>query len=137
MSHTVGAHSLSSLINFFKIDQPDCMSFACPVTASPFCLGSCLFQAVCCSDFVHCCPHGKKCNLAAQTCDDPSGSPSEPWLKKVPAVPREGKLPGDVTCDPTYMCPDNTTCCKTASGDWACCPLPEVGTERCGYYCCG
>uniref|UniRef100_A0A4W5L7V5 Granulins domain-containing protein n=1 Tax=Hucho hucho TaxID=62062 RepID=A0A4W5L7V5_9TELE len=94
-------------------------------------------QAVCCSDFVHCCPQGTKCNLAAQRCDDPSGSLSEPWLKKVPAVPREGKLPGDVTCDPTHTCPDNNTCCKTASGAWACCPLPEVGTKRCGYYSCG
>ncbi|KAM9472077.1 granulin a isoform 2-T7 [Salvelinus alpinus] len=93
-------------------------------------------QAVCCSDLVHCCPHGKKCNLAAQTCDDPSGSPSEPWLKKVPAVPREGKLPGDVTCDPTHVCPDNTTCCKTASGDWSCCPLPEAVCCEDHEHCC-
>ncbi|XP_064843790.1 progranulin-like isoform X2 [Oncorhynchus masou masou] len=93
-------------------------------------------QAVCCSDFVHCCPHGKKCNQAAQTCDDPSGSPSEPWLKKVPAVPREGKVPGDVTCDPTHVCPDNTTCCKTASGGWACCPLPEAVCCEDHEHCC-
>uniref|UniRef100_A0A8C7CLP7 Granulin a n=1 Tax=Oncorhynchus kisutch TaxID=8019 RepID=A0A8C7CLP7_ONCKI len=93
-------------------------------------------QAVCCSDFVHCCPHGKKCNLAAQTCDDPSGSPSEPWLKKVPAVPREGKLPGDVTCDPTHVCPDNTTCCKTVSEGWACCPLPEAVCCEDHEHCC-
>ncbi|XP_029505942.1 progranulin-like [Oncorhynchus nerka] len=93
-------------------------------------------QAVCCSDFVHCCPHGKKCNQAAQTCDDPSGSPYEPWLKKVPAVPREGKLPGDVTCDPTHVCPDNTTCCKTASGGWACCPLPEAVCCEDHEHCC-
>ncbi|XP_038836863.1 progranulin-like isoform X2 [Salvelinus namaycush] len=93
-------------------------------------------QAVCCSDLVHCCPHGKKCNQAAQTCDDPSGSASEPWLKKVPAVPREGKLPGDVTCDPTHVCPDNTTCCKTASGDWACCPLPEAVCCEDHEHCC-
>ncbi|XP_045069369.1 progranulin-like isoform X2 [Coregonus clupeaformis] len=93
-------------------------------------------QAVCCSDFIHCCPHGKKCNLAAQTCDDTSGSPSEPWLKKVPAVPREGNLPGNVTCDPTHMCPDNTTCCKTASGDWACCPMPEAVCCEDHEHCC-
>ncbi|XP_036794568.1 progranulin isoform X4 [Oncorhynchus mykiss] len=93
-------------------------------------------QAVCCSDFIHCCPHGKKCNQAAQTCDDPSGSPSEPWLKKVPAVLREGKLPGDVTCDPTHVCPDNTTCCKTASGGWACCPLPEAVCCEDHEHCC-
>ncbi|CAB1342043.1 unnamed protein product [Coregonus sp. 'balchen'] len=94
------------------------------------------YFAVCCSDFIHCCPHGKKCNLAAQTCDDTSGSPSEPWLKKVPAVPREGNLPGNVTCDPTHMCPDNTTCCKTASGDWACCPMPEAVCCEDHEHCC-
>uniref|UniRef100_A0A4W5LII3 Granulins domain-containing protein n=1 Tax=Hucho hucho TaxID=62062 RepID=A0A4W5LII3_9TELE len=112
------------------------MYFLCPVTTSPFCLGSSLFQAVCCSDFVHCCPQGTKCNLAAQRCDDPSGSLSEPWLKKVPAVPREGKLPGDVTCDPTHTCPDNNTCCKTASGAWACCPLPEAVCCEDHEHCC-
>uniref|UniRef100_A0A3Q3LAT3 Granulins domain-containing protein n=1 Tax=Labrus bergylta TaxID=56723 RepID=A0A3Q3LAT3_9LABR len=27
-------------------------------------------EAVCCEDFIHCCPKGKKCNVAAGTCDD-------------------------------------------------------------------
>ncbi|KAI5097031.1 granulin-a isoform 2 precursor, partial [Silurus meridionalis] len=64
--------------------------------------GCCPFpQAVCCEDFIHCCPHGKKCNLAAQTCDDPFGS--VPWLKKVPSrsfdgqkVPESKRMSSDI-----------------------------------------
>ena len=26
-------------------------------------------QATCCSDHLHCCPHGYKCNMVAKTCD--------------------------------------------------------------------
>uniref|UniRef100_A0AAY5F1U1 Granulins domain-containing protein n=1 Tax=Electrophorus electricus TaxID=8005 RepID=A0AAY5F1U1_ELEEL len=86
-------------------------------------------QAVCCEDFIHCCPQGKKCNLAAQTCDDPLGS--VPWLKKEPTRPIKGqKVPetkgSDVPCNDTVACLDGTTCCKTAQGDWACCPIPKV-----------
>uniref|UniRef100_A0A3B1JDH6 Granulin a n=1 Tax=Astyanax mexicanus TaxID=7994 RepID=A0A3B1JDH6_ASTMX len=83
-------------------------------------------QAVCCDDFIHCCPHGKKCNLAAGTCEDPSGS--VPWMKKVPSRPIKGKkLPEtkDVPCNDTVACPDETTCCKNVKGGWNCCPLPQ------------
>ena len=44
-------------------------------------------QAVCCEDFIHCCPKGKTCNLAAQTCDDDTHS--VPWVQKVPTKPRQ------------------------------------------------
>ncbi|XP_028978944.2 granulin a isoform X2 [Esox lucius] len=93
-------------------------------------------EAVCCDDFIHCCPHGKICNLPAQTCEDPSGKSSEPWLEKVPAVPQKVKRPADVPCDPSHKCPDNTTCCKTETGDWACCPLPEAVCCEDHVHCC-
>uniref|UniRef100_A0AAQ5YRI6 Granulins domain-containing protein n=1 Tax=Amphiprion ocellaris TaxID=80972 RepID=A0AAQ5YRI6_AMPOC len=81
-------------------------------------------QAVCCDDHIHCCPHGTVCNLAAETCDDPSGSsPSLRWLAKVSAVTSQAK---DEKCDKQTMCPGGTTCCKKNSGQWACCPLPQV-----------
>ncbi|KAL0993328.1 hypothetical protein UPYG_G00106180 [Umbra pygmaea] len=83
-------------------------------------------EAVCCEDHIHCCPKDTICNLPAQTCDSPYGKPSEPWLEKFPAVPRKVKIPGDVACNTTYSCPDGNTCCKTETGDWACCPLPEA-----------
>uniref|UniRef100_A0A3B4DG06 Granulins domain-containing protein n=1 Tax=Pygocentrus nattereri TaxID=42514 RepID=A0A3B4DG06_PYGNA len=96
-------------------------------------------EAVCCDDFVHCCPHGKKCNVAAGTCEDPSGS--EPWLEKKPSLPIRGrKLPktkgADVPCNDTAACPDGDTCCKNAQGDWKCCPLPEAVCCDDFVHCC-
>uniref|UniRef100_A0A3B4XZP2 Granulins domain-containing protein n=1 Tax=Seriola lalandi dorsalis TaxID=1841481 RepID=A0A3B4XZP2_SERLL len=31
-----------------------------------------------------------------------------------------------IPCNDTVGCADETTCCKTKDGGWACCPLPEV-----------
>uniref|UniRef100_A0A665TPF0 Granulins domain-containing protein n=1 Tax=Echeneis naucrates TaxID=173247 RepID=A0A665TPF0_ECHNA len=81
-------------------------------------------EAVCCEDHVHCCPKGKKCNLAAQTCED--NTCSIPWFKKMPTFPRQSVQQQNVPCDATTSCPDDSTCCKTNEGGWACCPLPEV-----------
>ncbi|XP_078124936.1 granulin a isoform X1 [Sander vitreus] len=101
-------------------------------------------EAVCCEDLIHCCPKGKKCNLAAQTCEDDTCS--VPWLEKVPTIPRQGaKVPaiprqgaqvGDVSCDSTSSCPDGTTCCKTTTGTWACCPLPQAVCCEDHEHCC-
>uniref|UniRef100_A0AAY5EDR9 Granulins domain-containing protein n=1 Tax=Electrophorus electricus TaxID=8005 RepID=A0AAY5EDR9_ELEEL len=35
-------------------------------------------------------------------------------------------LGSDVPCNDTVACLDGSTCCKTAQGDWACCPIPKV-----------
>ncbi|XP_051796967.1 granulin a isoform X4 [Acanthochromis polyacanthus] len=91
-------------------------------------------EAVCCEDFVHCCPKGKKCNLEAQTCDD--GFSSVPWAKKVPSIPRSDVQVKDIPCDDTVGCPDGTTCCKTKEGGWACCPLPEAVCCEDFVHCC-
>uniref|UniRef100_A0A8C7YJ17 Granulin a n=1 Tax=Oryzias sinensis TaxID=183150 RepID=A0A8C7YJ17_9TELE len=81
-------------------------------------------EAVCCEDFIHCCPKGQTCNLAAQTCDGDGGS--VPMLEKVPSFSNMSVKMEDVPCDGSTACPDQTTCCKTQEGGWACCPLPEV-----------
>ncbi|KAB5553606.1 hypothetical protein PHYPO_G00040500 [Pangasianodon hypophthalmus] len=96
-------------------------------------------QAVCCEDFIHCCPHGKKCNLAAGSCDDPSGS--VPWLKKEPSRPIGGQKlletkVSDVPCDDTVACPDGTTCCKNEQGGWGCCPMPQAVCCEDFIHCC-
>ncbi|KAI5097065.1 granulin-a isoform X1 [Silurus meridionalis] len=96
-------------------------------------------QAVCCEDFIYCCPQGKKCNHETQSCDDPSGS--VPWLKKVPSRPIDGqKFPetklSDVPCDDTVGCPDGTTCCKDGKGGWGCCPLPQAVCCEDFTHCC-
>ncbi|XP_076852791.1 granulin a [Brachyhypopomus gauderio] len=105
--------------------------------------GCCPFsQAVCCEDLIHCCPHGKKCNLAAQSCDDPSGS--VPWLKKEPARPSEDQKPlakghkssGGVLCDSSHSCPDSTSCCKDYNGHWQCCPFPQGVCCKDHFHCC-
>ncbi|KAF4116155.1 granulin a isoform X2 [Onychostoma macrolepis] len=92
-------------------------------------------EAVCCDDFVHCCPHGTTCNVAAGSCDETSGS--KPWFKKLPALPRAGqRSPGNVNCDSSHVCPDSNTCCKNTDGDWGCCPLPEAVCCTDGEHCC-
>uniref|UniRef100_A0A3P8TVE3 Granulin a n=1 Tax=Amphiprion percula TaxID=161767 RepID=A0A3P8TVE3_AMPPE len=91
-------------------------------------------EAVCCEDFVHCCPKGKKCNLVAQTCDDDTCS--VPWAEKVPTIPRQDVQVKDVPCDDTVSCPDGFTCCKTKEGGWACCPLPEAVCCDDHQHCC-
>uniref|UniRef100_A0A669F2G6 Granulin a n=1 Tax=Oreochromis niloticus TaxID=8128 RepID=A0A669F2G6_ORENI len=91
-------------------------------------------EAVCCEDFIHCCPKGKKCNLEAQTCED--GLTSVPWAKKVPAIIKQKVEEKKVPCDHTAACPDNTTCCKTKEGRWACCRMPEAVCCNDHKHCC-
>lgn len=88
------------------------------------CWDASVFQAVCCDDHTHCCPHDTVCNLPEQTCDGQSGGrPPLRWVEKVPALTSEGQ---DEQCDKQTSCPGGTTCCKKASGGWACCPFPQV-----------
>lgn len=88
------------------------------------CLDTSVFQAVCCDDHIHCCPHDTVCNLQEQTCDSQAGGrPPLRWLEKVSAFPSAKR--GE-QCDRQTSCPGDSTCCKTASGQWACCPLPQV-----------
>ncbi|XP_067238020.1 granulin a isoform X2 [Chanodichthys erythropterus] len=97
-------------------------------------------EAVCCADFIHCCPHGKICNDTAGSCDDPSGS--TPWLEKLPVQKISSQkvavtqVSSDVRCDDTAACPDGSTCCKTKEGGWACCPLPEAVCCDDFIHCC-
>ncbi|TKS91421.1 Granulins Proepithelin [Collichthys lucidus] len=91
-------------------------------------------EATCCEDHIHCCPHGKKCNLAAQTCDDEKCS--VPWVAKIPVMLRVSVKVEDVPCDSTASCPDGTTCCKNKSGLWACCPLPKAVCCDDHEHCC-
>ncbi|KAJ7987703.1 hypothetical protein DPEC_G00329240 [Dallia pectoralis] len=100
-------------------------------------------NAVCCDDLLHCCPHGTVCNLAASTCDDPSGS-SVPWVPKLPGLLRgltgaraSSVPPGKNMCDPHTSCPKGTTCCLGAkTGKWGCCPLPKAVCCSGGEHCC-
>jgi len=84
-----------------------------------------LLQAVCCSDKLHCCPKGYKCNLAAMTCDKASHSMS--W--NAVAVSSVDKQPSahEINCPGSHQtCPSYNTCCRLSSGSYGCCPLSEV-----------
>ena len=95
-------------------------------------------QAVCCSDNVHCCPSGYTCDVSEGTCS--KGSHSVSW--NALAVRSIGKpSANDVVCpDGSSECPYGTTCCLMQSGDYGCCPYPQVCTGcltvsvcRCGF----
>ncbi|XP_029977512.1 granulin b isoform X2 [Sphaeramia orbicularis] len=90
-------------------------------------------EAVCCEDHLHCCPHGTVCNLAASTCDDPVGNVVMPWFVKAPAF---ASVTDNSKCDKSTSCPGKSTCCKTTTGDWACCPLPEAVCCDDHVHCC-
>ncbi|XP_076008133.1 granulin b [Genypterus blacodes] len=92
-----------------------------------------LQEAVCCEDHAHCCPHGTVCNLEASTCDDSLGNAVMPWLDKVPVI---SILPNKTKCDESISCPGQSTCCKTAGGDWACCPLHKAVCCDDHLHCC-
>ncbi|XP_028268541.1 granulin a [Parambassis ranga] len=91
-------------------------------------------EAVCCDDFIHCCPKGTTCNLSQGKCD--SATCSVPWVVKIPVLPRQDVQAKNVPCDDTHACPDNNTCCKTKDGLWACCLLPKAVCCDDHEHCC-
>ncbi|XP_076005907.1 progranulin-like [Genypterus blacodes] len=130
----------------------------CCLTASGYaCCG--YPKAVCCSDMVHCCPSGFRCNLAQQRCD----KVDQPWMnvpmvKKVAAeepstpvlpvsplqalasslVPEQNEVEKRLTvqCDSVYFCPGTTTCCRHLAGGWYCCPFVHGRCCLDGMHCC-
>ena len=82
-----------------------------------------LLQAVCCSDYIHCCPNGYKC-VASGGCIRPIHSMS--WTA-VAVSSMERELSGDVVCPGGKdKCADGQTCCLLDSGTYGCCPYSRV-----------
>ncbi|XP_057682996.1 granulin b [Corythoichthys intestinalis] len=96
-------------------------------------------DATCCSDKLHCCPHGTVCNLTAGTCDEPrsgggGGVSREP---ETPSLPRPAKAAGANACDERTRCPEGASCCfMKSAGEWGCCPLPRAVCCEDGSHCC-
>ena len=90
-----------------------------------------VFQAVCCDDHVHCCPHGSKCDNVSEKCV--SEAESIPWSTKVDADLRKLSY---VKCDSTHECASGQTCCKLSSGEWGCCPIPDAVCCSDHSHCC-
>jgi hypothetical protein len=112
-------------------DQSQCpVGTCCLLTSGAY--GCCPYpQAVCCEDKLHCCPNGYQCNVVQQTCDHgfhkiAFGSP----VKAKEAI-NDVHCPGGLT-----VCPDDTTCCVLAGGDYGCCPYAEAVCCEDKEHCC-
>ena len=75
-------------------------------------------NALCCSDGEHCCPKGFKCDVSAGTCTKSSMESSLFTLKEADS--------DSVDCGQGFICSEQTTCCKLTTGQWGCCPFPNV-----------
>ena len=91
-------------------------------------------NAVCCSDHLHCCPNGYTCDVSAGTCT--RGANSIPFLKKNPSKPVVKAEPNTMCPGDQSQCPGDDTCCKLASGQWGCCPLPNAVCCSDHLHCC-
>ncbi|XP_078251143.1 progranulin-like [Rhinoraja longicauda] len=84
-------------------------------------------KAVCCKDDEHCCPNGYTCDLAAKSCEKQSSL--------VPAIIKLSPV-FNVKCDDEVQCPASATCCRVASGSWACCPYDQATCCEDQKHCC-
>ena len=86
-------------------------------------------EAVCCSDGLHCCPHGTTCDVKQGTCIRKTNSDgiSAIWSKVRKAM---------VKCPDESSCPGNETCCELASGGYGCCGYEEAVCCSDGLHCC-
>eukprot|EP00058_Branchiostoma_floridae_P015157 XP_002600645.1 hypothetical protein BRAFLDRAFT_102424 [Branchiostoma floridae] len=90
-------------------------------------------SAVCCNDHVHCCPEDTTCEVSSGKCKRKDSS--IPWFEKIPAITTAQQV-SNVKCDATHECPTKHTCCKLASGQWGCCPLPSAVCCNDHVHCC-
>ncbi|KAM3598452.1 uncharacterized protein V6R79_018164 [Siganus canaliculatus] len=91
-------------------------------------------KAVCCADGDHCCPTDYKCNESKNTCT--RGEVVIPWYTKLPAVASNQADTTSVQCDDVTQCPEHTTCCQLATGEWGCCPLQDAVCCPDKKHCC-
>ncbi|NWH78576.1 GRN protein, partial [Piaya cayana] len=83
-------------------------------------------QEVPCAGSHHCCPRGSRCSADGESCVASPGTGGS-----------NVGSPHAVPCpDGQSECPDNATCCLTASGAWGCCPMPEASCCADKVHCC-
>ena len=79
------------------------------------------FQATCCDDGEHCCPENYQCK--DDMCRPPAMSMSLVMSSRNDVM----NTPNIICPDGRSECPNGDTCCQLESGEFGCCPLPEVG----------
>ena len=125
--------SISSVKNVVCPDgQTECPdgNTCCKLSSGQY--GCCpLPQAVCCSDHLHCCPNGYKCDTSAGTCIKQNEIMS--WVSKRPSI---SSVKNVICPDGQSECPDGNTCCKLSSGQYGCCPLPQAVCCSDHLHCC-
>ena len=85
-------------------------------------------QAVCCSDGLHCCPNGYTCTDEGCARQDITTVFSN-LLTSTPV--NDAPVLHDINtvkCGDGTECPDGSTCCKMTTGQYGCCPMPQVNT---------
>ena len=92
-----------------------------------------VWQAVCCSDEIHCCPKGTECDLTHSKCVGEDRVADMAVKQMAVWQQTQSKQTSDlktVICpDGKSQCEDGQTCCQLASGAYGCCPLPKVSAR--------
>ncbi len=100
------------IFNLFIIIWINCSidTTCCKLSSGVY--GCCpLPDAICCSDGLHCCPNGTKCNDKEGTCDEDNNQLIAISVKSNQLCP-----------DKNETCYKDETCCKEKSGVYGCCP---------------
>ncbi|XP_003382695.1 PREDICTED: prestalk protein-like [Amphimedon queenslandica] len=93
-----------------------------------------LANAVCCADQTHCCPNGFSCDASNGTCV--KEAPVFSALHKVFQPLYNSKVKENVCPDGQSECSDINTCCKTDTGKYGCCELPQATCCSDMKHCC-
>lgn len=138
-ANTVGMLNIE--INHNCPDKSECpdSSTCCQLPSMKY--GCCpLPDAVCCTDHLHCCPHGTVCDLVHQGCK-PGNAVNLNYFHKIHSKWTKNTLNiekniGVSICPGGFFeCPDNMTCCHLQEG-WACCPFNKGVCCKDKKHCC-
>ncbi|KAM9493414.1 progranulin-like [Clarias gariepinus] len=90
----------------------------------------------CCRDGLHCCPLGFRCDITSTRCL--RGELSLTASPHIAAIQSNSiqKLAGIIHCSDRFYCPAGNSCCKTPTGQLACCPYPLGQCCKDGKHCC-
>ncbi|NXT88132.1 GRN protein, partial [Anhinga rufa] len=104
-------------------------------------------QGVPCAGGHRCCPRGSQCSADGESCITSPGTGGScawgymggpgwgAWGSLTPSL--LSAAPHAVPCpDGQSECPDDATCCMTASGTWGCCPMPQASCCADKVHCC-